>query len=237
MNISKKSVLFTLQVVVLFLFSFSCQPKVERHFANSAETIRYLALGDSYTIGTGIETENSWPRQLSDSLEAQGFFIDTTHIFATNGWTTADLKNGIASQKPDSNYNLVSLLIGVNNQYQGLELTMYRTDFRLLLEQAIAFASGDTSRVFVVSIPNYGVTPFAQTRNPVMIRQEIDVYNDIAGDICNEYEIPFVNITPISELASEDTTLLAPDNLHPSAEMYAMWIEEMLPSVIRLIQE
>lgn len=199
------------------------------------ERVRYLALGDSYTIGTGIEEQNNYPNQLSDSLFSMGFEIDTTQIIAVNGWTTTDLKEGIKATDPDSSFHIVSLLIGVNNQYQGLELNIYRAEFNELLEQAIVFAGGDTSNVWVISIPNYGVTPFSESRNPVIIRQEIEVYNRIAKDIASEYGIPFVDVTPISELASDDTSLLASDELHPSAKMYAMWVTEMLPTVNQIL--
>ncbi len=237
MNSIKKSPLLFFQFVLILLFFTNCGNKIERSIPSDTEPVRYLALGDSYTIGTGIEVENSWPNQLADSLRAKGFSIDTTQIIATNGWTTTDLKNGIDNEDLSSTFDVVSLLIGVNNQYQGLGLDVYRTEFRELIDQAITFASGDTSNVFVVSIPNYGVTPFAQSKNPVIIRQEIQVYNDIARQISAEYSIPFLNITPISEQAEDDASLLASDNLHPSAKMYAMWIHEILPTVTDIIRE
>lgn len=219
---------------LLFLFFTSCAQDTDH--SSISEPIRYLALGDSYTIGTGIDTVDNYPHQLSDSLSARSFFIDTTAVIATNGWTTTDLKNGIEAEDPDSSYNLVSLLIGVNNQYQGLELDLYRTEFRELLDLAITFAGGKSENVFVISIPNYGVTPFGQSRNPVIIRQELQVYDDIAREISYEYNIPFVNITPISELGAEDSSLIASDDLHPSAKMYAMWMEEILPTVTDIIE-
>ncbi|MDR9419410.1 SGNH/GDSL hydrolase family protein [Gracilimonas sp.] len=200
------------------------------------ESISYLALGDSYTIGTGINPEQSWPYQLRDSLQTLDIPLQKTDIIAVNGWTTADLQNGINEAKPDSAYDLVSLLIGVNNQYQGMDIDFYRKEFRELLEQAITFANSDADRIFVISIPNYGVTPFAESRNPDEILQEIETYNDIAEKIAAEYNIPIVNITSISELAAKDSTLLASDELHPSAKMYAMWVEKMLPTVTQIIQ-
>lgn len=222
--------------ILCFSTSFiGCTSETKPKETPNSEHIRYLALGDSYTIGTGIEEENNYPNQLSDSLSTKGLTIDTTQIIAVNGWTTTDLKDGIEATNPDSSFDMVSLLIGVNNQYQGLELELYRTEFRELLEQAVTFAGNDTARVWVISIPNYGVTPFAESRNPVIIRQEIQVYNGIAKEIASEYGIPFVDITPISELAADDTSLLASDELHPSAQMYAMWVEEMLPTVTQIL--
>lgn len=227
---------YLLASVLFFSVNFiSCTSETKPEETPNSEHIRYLALGDSYTIGTGIDEKNSYPNQLSDSLSAKGLAIDTTQMIAINGWTTTDLKNGIEATNPDSSFDIVSLLIGVNNQYQGLDLDLYRTEFRELLDQAITFAGNDTARVWVISIPNYGVTPFAESRNPVIIGQEIEVYNGIAKEIASEYGIPFVDITPISELAADDTSLLASDELHPSAQMYAMWVEEMLPIVIQIL--
>lgn len=230
-----------LQLSILFLLLSGCNGDVKNAETSGTppeiESISYLALGDSYTIGTGINPEQSWPYQLRDSLLTRDFSIEETKIIAVNGWTTSDLKNGIIETKPDSTYDLVSLLIGVNNQYQSLEVDLYRTEFRELLEQAIALAGSDTENVFVVSIPNYGVTPFAESRNPDKIQNEIEMYNDIAWEITSEYNIPFVNVTPISELAVEDSSLLASDNLHPSAKMYAMWVEKMLPKLTQILSQ
>lgn len=202
-----------------------------------ASGLRYLALGDSYTIGTAIDSTQSWPYQLSDSLRASGYLVDTTQIIATNGWTTSDLKEGIAVARPDSAFDLVSLLIGVNNQYQGLDKELYKLEFRELLEQAIAFAGSDTSRVFVVSIPNYGVTPFAKERQPEKIREELREYDRVASEIAGEYGIPFVNITPISEIAADRSDLLAEDELHPSEAMYSLWIRELLPVTKEILSQ
>ena len=130
---------------------------------------------------------------------------------------------------------MVSLLIGVNNQYQGLDIELYKKEFRQLLKQAITFAGNDASHVIAVSIPNYGVTPFGQSRNPVIIRQEIQVYNDIAREITKQQNIPFVNITLISEFAAHNASLLASDNLHPSKDMYAMWVAKLLPVTTEIL--
>lgn len=237
MNFHRKFHLFLVPLFLIFLIFTNCQPDIEHPPATLSEPVTYLALGDSYTIGTGIEEENNWPNQLADSLIANGLPVDTTQIIATNGWTTTDLKNGINREKLSVTFDVVSLLIGVNNQYQGLDVDLYRTEFRELLEKSIEFAANDTGNVFVVSIPNYGVTPFAESRNPDIIRREIETYNEIAKQISAEYNIPFINITSISELAADDVSLLASDELHPSAKMYSIWIEEMLPTVTKIIRE
>ena len=224
----------SLNLSLLFLFLIlltGCNSKIDPSETLDPEPMSYLALGDSYTIGTGIAEHNNYPNQLTDTLSAKGYLIDTTAVIATNGWTTTDLLNGIEKADPISDYDLVSLLIGVNNQYQGLDIELYQTEFMELLGQAISYAGGDTSKVVVLSIPNYGVTPFGKSRNPVVIRQELEMYNSMAEQFASDYGIPFIDVTGISELAENDTTLLAPDNLHPSAKMYAMWVEEMLPII------
>ena len=236
MNVSVKTIFKPLQIVSLVILLSNCEPQVKKNASDAAEPVSYLALGDSYTIGTGIDQINNYPNQLADSLASLGFQVDTTHIIATNGWTTTDLKNGIAENKPPSDFNLVSLLIGVNNQYQWLDVELYKTEFRELLEQAIEFAGGESESVFIISIPNYGVTPFAQSKEPETIRRKISEYNEIAKEISDEYDVSFINITPISEMAEDDLSLLASDELHPSAKMYSMWIEEMLPTVTQILE-
>ena len=236
MNVSIRSLISILQIFCITFLLSACDAKVKKAAGDSTAPISYLALGDSYTIGTGIELENNYPNQLADSLIALGFQMDTTHIIATNGWTTTDLKNGINQDDPPSDFNLVSVLIGVNNQYQGLNIELYETEFRELLEQAIGFAGGRSENVFVISIPNYGVTPFAQSREPEYIRRKIREYNSLAEEISDDFNIPFINITPISEMAADDLSLLASDELHPSAKMYSMWIEEMLPTVTQILE-
>ena len=236
MNTFLKPFLLLPLFLTLFLVSANCQPD-EEYQKLEKESVRYLALGDSYTIGTAINPQNSYPYQLADTLRMMGISVDTTQIIATNGWTTTDLKGGIQETAPSSDFDLVSLLIGVTNQYQGKEIELYKTEFRELLEQAIGFAGGNAGNVFVISIPNYGVTPFAESRNPKKIGAELIEYDRIARDISSEYDIPFINITPISELANYDLSLLASDELHPSAKMYSMWIGEMLPTVTKIIEQ
>lgn len=203
----------------------------------SDSPLRFLALGDSYTIGESVSESERWPVQLSDSLSSKGIIVQKTDIIATTGWTTDELLAGIESASPDSSYSLVSLLIGVNNQYRGYEISQYMEEFERLLNKAITFAEGNAQRVFVVSIPNYGVTPFGQQRGEDRIRQELLEYDAIADSIAASYGIPFVNITPISEGAKEDETLVADDNLHPSGKQYTLWVEEILPVVLQLLEQ
>lgn len=196
------------------------------------DSIRFLALGDSYTIGESVPASERWPVVLGDRLEAANFQIDTVQIIATTGWTTGELADGIALAAPKGSYDIVSLLIGVNNQYRGngkgFTLSSYKQEFEGLLKQAIAFAGGQSEKVFVVSIPDYGVTPFAQSRNPEQIAKEIDAYNAAAENICRQYEVTYYNITPISREAGQDLSLVASDQLHPSGKMYQRWVDEVI---------
>lgn len=230
---------FTLSAALFILFiGISCAQKVDMTSNNPTQiSLRFLALGDSYTIGESVSESERWPVQLADSLSSKDIVVQETNIIATTGWTTDELLAGINEASPDSSYNLVSLLIGVNNQYRGYEISKYREEFELLLNKAITFAGGNAQRVFVVSIPNYGVTPFGKQRGEDRIRQELLEYDAIADSIAASYGIPFVNITPISEEAKEDETLVADDNLHPSGKQYTLWVEEILPVVLQLLEQ
>lgn len=196
------------------------------------QEISFLALGDSYTIGESVPKDQRWSVQLTDSLQNSDIPMDDPKIIAKTGWTTAELQKAIDKNQIHSNYDLVSLLIGVNNQYQGLEFSRFKQEFDELLQKAITFADGNTDHVFVVSIPNYGVTPFGQEKNPKQIREELKRYNKTAQSIADQYEVTFINITPISEQASDNPDLLADDKLHPSGEMYQLWIDKILPEII-----
>jgi lysophospholipase L1-like esterase len=193
--------------------------------------ISYLALGDSYTIGESVPEDERWPVILSNELSESGIEVNDPLIIAKTGWTTDELQNAIKEQNPANDYDLVSLLIGVNNQYRGYPIDQYKKEFKQLLLQAVSFANGDTTRVFVVSIPNYGVTPFGMQKGEEMVRQELLIYDGIADSISSEMNIPFINITPVSEKAKEDPSYIASDQLHPSGKQYEEWVELILPEV------
>lgn len=188
--------------------------------------IRYLALGDSYTIGQSVSYNERWPSILTDSLKKSGYVIDTLSYIATTGWRTDDLNQGINRRNPDSNYNLVSLLIGVNNQYQGSEFSQYKTEFPQLLKRAITLAQNNKDQVFVVSIPDYAFTPFGDNKYKEGISDELDEYNEYAKKICDSIGIPFYDITPISR--SGKTGYVARDGLHPSGKQYNDWVSYIL---------
>ncbi|MFN4146754.1 MAG: SGNH/GDSL hydrolase family protein [Runella sp.] len=197
---------------------------------------RYLALGDSYTIGESVPPQERWSVLLADMLRRQALRISSPEIIARTGWTTAELAAGVSQRNPQGPYDLVSILIGVNNQYRGQSLERYRTELRSLLVTAIGLAGGRPKRVFMLSIPDWGVTPFAQGRNTEKITSEINAFNQVAQEECTALGIAFVDITPLSYAARTDGTLIASDGLHFSGKLYHKWAEKALPVVENLLK-
>ena len=192
--------------------------------------LRFLALGDSYTIGQSVAEEDRWPNQLATALQDEGVVAEEVKIIAQTGWRTDNLWSMVGGLNPDPLYNLVSLLIGVNNQYQGMDIELYPGEFRQLLEKAIDLCGGQKESVFVLSIPDYGYTPFgASSREQISL--EIDQYNNINKQISQDLGVAYFNITDISRQALDKPEYIASDNLHPSGEMYAKWVELILKSV------
>lgn len=193
--------------------------------------LRYLALGDSYTIGEGIDEAGRWPIQLANALRAEGIPIADPYIIAKTGWTTDELDAAITAQEPLGGYDFVSLLIGVNNQYRGRSVEEYRVQFAALLWRAIGFAGNRPGRVLALSIPDWGVTPFAQQqgRDRDQIARELDAYNLAAREACLHRGVAFVDITAVSREHGSEVTMLADDGLHPSAAMYAEWTKLAFP--------
>ncbi|MCA6074868.1 SGNH/GDSL hydrolase family protein [Fulvivirga sedimenti] len=192
------------------------------------EMRQFLALGDSYTIGESVGEDDRWPVQLAEEINslADSAFAAPV-IIARTGWRTDELISAIGDRKPTDDFDLVSLLIGVNNQYQQRPVEDYRKEFRDLVEIAIQKARGNPDRVLVVSIPDYGYTPFGAA-NKEKISAELDNYNEINRSIAQEYDVIYVSITDISR--STDASLVADDNLHPSARQYELWVERILAS-------
>ncbi|HMV95475.1 MAG TPA: SGNH/GDSL hydrolase family protein [Anaerolineales bacterium] len=196
--------------------------------------IRYLALGDSYTIGESVRESERWPNQLAAKLEEQGIHAETT-IIARTGWTVDELWEGIQVTPPEGRYDLVTLLIGVNDQYRGYPLDGYREDFRFMLGKAIEYAGGDPQHVIVLSIPDWGFTPFAATRETEPISLQIDGFNAVNLEETKSAGAHYVDVTEISRMAMDDFELLAPDRLHPSGEMYSMWVEKVISVALEIV--
>jgi lysophospholipase L1-like esterase len=196
--------------------------------------LRYLALGDSYTIGESVEEPERWPNQLSGLLEAKGFQVDVT-IDARTGWTVKELWDGVQANPPTGTYNIVSLLIGVNDQYRGYPSEGYREDFRFMLGKAIEYAGGDPKHVVVLSIPDWGVTPFGRDRSTEFISMQINEFNAINLEETQKAGAYYVDVTDISRIVMTDLDLLASDGLHPSGKMYAMWAENTLPVALKIL--
>ncbi|RYY44793.1 MAG: SGNH/GDSL hydrolase family protein [Chitinophagaceae bacterium] len=189
----------------------------------------YLALGDSYTIGTSVSSTERFPVQTTIKLNALGLPTQPAEIIATNGWTTSNLLNALNNTSLANNYDFVSLLIGVNNQYQGRSQEEYRNQFSTLLTKAIAYARGNKNRVFVLSIPDYSVTPFAAGSDTVRISDEIDQFNAINKEISLQMGVQYIDITPISRSGRTDATMQAGDGLHPSGKQYEKWASVLAP--------
>ena len=197
--------------------------------------IRYLALGDSYTIGESVAENKRWPNQLAAMLSEQGIQTDVT-IIARTGWTVDELWEGVQANSPDGTYDLVTLLIGVNDQYRGYPLDGYREDFRFMLGKAIEYAGGDPQRVVVLSIPDWGFTPFAASRETEPISLQIDEFNAVNLEETKSAGAHYVDVTIISRMAMDDFELIASDRLHPSGKMYSLWAEKVFPTVIEIIK-
>ena len=221
--------------VILFFISggFSCRkndlsmPAAE----HTAKIFYYLALGDSYTIGEMLPPQDNFPNQVCSLMNNDSVDFQSPRIIAKTGWTTDELEAGIVAANNTnplrSTYDFVSLLIGVNNQYRGRSVDNYKIEFEALLKKAISYAGNKVERVVVLSIPDWGVTPFANGRDKAQIAREIDAYNSTNKQIADQYNIHYIDITPWTREAANDNSLLASDGLHPSAREYKRWAERI----------
>jgi len=225
-------------ILLLVLTLSSCLPEgasVEDS-PMSNDTLSFLALGDSYTIGERVDSTLRWPVQLASRLREEGLHISDPLIIAQTGWTTDELEAGIQAAGPSGPFDLVSLLIGVNNQYRGWDVEEYRIQLRALLNQAVAFAGGRAEGVLVLSIPDWGVMPFAAGRDRSAIASQIDSFNRVKVEEAAAIGVRFVDITGISREAPEDPNLVAEDGLHPSGFQYARWVDAALPVAKGLLE-
>jgi lysophospholipase L1-like esterase len=203
---------------------------------SSTDGARFLALGDSYTIGESVASTERWPVQLASMLRERGIDVAEPEIIATTGWTTDELASATAERVSRGQFELVSLLIGVNNQYRRRPLDEYREQFRGLLEQAIVFAADSPGRVLVLSIPDWGVTPSAEGRDREQIAREIDAFNAVNRESAARSGARYVDVTPASRQAAGDRELVAEDGLHPSGAMYRSWAELALPEALAALR-
>jgi len=207
--------------------------------------MRYLALGDSYTIGESVAEDERWPNQLAALITSSPQFakpiggtergMEVT-IIARTGWTTDELWQSIQAAKPEPPYDLVSLLIGVNNQYRGYDINEYREQFVFLLNKSIEYAGGDPNRVIVLSIPDWGVTPFAASRDRGQIGKEINAFNLVNRAESEKAGVHYVDVTPGSREATDDISLVASDGLHPSGKMYSEWARLAYPEALKVLE-
>ncbi|OAD91395.1 lysophospholipase [Aequorivita soesokkakensis] len=220
---------FKIAILLMTLVSFSCAVS-KKNISAEKTTYKYLALGDSYTIGESVCGDCNYPKQLTDSLNNTLKEKTSVKIIAKTGWTTTDLLSAIATENPSKDYDLVTLLIGVNNQYQNKPFAIYKEEFPKLLDMAIDFAKGKPENVIVISIPDYGFTPFGQkSGKAVTVTKELERYNIYAERIAFEEGVRFENITPITQKGLENPTLVASDGLHPSEVAYRKFVEQLFP--------
>ncbi|SHM98195.1 SGNH/GDSL hydrolase family protein [Flavobacterium chilense] len=240
-------------IVILSIFLLSCSseetasespvtpPTTQISNTPIPATINYLALGDSYTIGQSVCETCRYPEQLKSGLKA--IYPETNFslkVIATTGWTTSNLISAINTQNPDSNYDLVTLLIGVNNQYQHMDFSVYEKEFPQVLKKAIALAKGDAKNVLVLSIPDYAYTPFASNYGDnyrTNTSNEINKYNNFAESICISNGVSFISITDITRQGLNNPSLVASDGLHPSQLAYKMFVDRILSKVKMILQD
>ena len=195
----------------------------------------YLALGDSYTIGEQIPAAENLPNQTVQLLKKTGAAFDDAEIIAKTGWTTDELDAAIDAANISKPYDFISLLIGVNNQYRGRPVNNFKIEFEHLLQRAIQFANNKPDRVFVLSIPDWGVTPFAEGRNRKEIATEIDAYNTVCEASAKQFQTNFINITDSQRDDGNKTEFLAADGLHPSGREYKKWADKLTDAVLKEI--
>lgn len=229
MNNRKKangSLAATFSMLLLFIFITAMT-----YPANNNKPYTLLSLGDSYTIGEMVPSEENFPNQVRRLLNQKGLATEPPRIIAKTGWTTDELQDAINKEQLSPRYDFVTLLIGVNNQYRGRSATDYAPEFESLLQQAIRFAGNRPSHVIVLSIPDWGVTPFAKERNSKSISREIDAFNRINKQLSDRYHVNYIDITPGTRLAATDSTLLTADGLHPSGKEYTKWAGQVADAI------
>ncbi len=196
----------------------------------------YLALGDSYTIGEQVPLEDNFPYQTVRMLRERNIEVADPVIIARTGWTTDELTKAVLEEGVKEQFSFVTLLIGVNNQYRGRDIMNYRTELLALIQQALHFANGKPDHVFVLSIPDWGVTPFASDRDRNQVAKEIDAFNKAKKEIAEEHGVVFIDITESTRANGTKTEYLTEDALHPSSKEYTIWAERLVPYVAHALK-
>lgn len=201
--------------------------------------MKYLALGDSYTVGEGVAADARWPEVLARGLRAQGLAVDDPRVIATTGWTTDELSDAMDAAEPLGSWDFVTLLVGVNNQYRGRALDEYVEQFETLLRRAIALAGGHADHVLVLTIPDWGATRFGagSGRDLARVSRELDAFNAAACEVGESLGVACVDITAASRAHGAEPAMLADDGLHPSAAMHALWAAAALPVASQLLSD
>lgn len=194
-----------------------------------------LSLGDSYTIGENVALYESFPYQAVQILRQHQVYFSAPEIIARTGFTASELDAALKANTLLNRYDFVTLLVGVNNQYRGLEVPLFKMEFEELLKKSIALANGKPAHVIVISIPDYSVTPFAQKLDPPKIAAELEVFNNVCKALSIQYKTQYVNITAASKKAATNAAGLAPDGLHPSAQVYKDWAQKLAALLLKLV--
>lgn len=228
---------FYILLIVLSMAACGTSNSGQGNNTESAMDYSYLALGDSYTIGESVPESERWPVQLVARLNENDYKVAPPKIIAKTGWTTGNLLNAMRSElNYTRKFDLVSILIGVNNQYQGKSIEAYEEELREIFKLALNHSKRREKGVFALSIPDYGVTPFGQA-NAETIGQEIDEFNSVFKKVAAEFNVDFYNITPISREAERDADLIAEDGLHPSGLMYRYWVDEIIDEIPQMLPQ
>lgn len=220
--------MFKLLPILVALLSFTA--------VADAKQLRLLALGDSYTIGQGVEKDERWPEQLAQTLRAHGIDVAPPEIIAQRGWTSGNVLFQIQRKKFDTTYDLVTIMVGANDQFQNRNTDFFRTDLSQLILGAVSLAGGDPDKVLLFSIPDWGRSPYARGQDAETISKEIDRYNAIIIALAKQNKIEYIDITELSRSGS-GPSLYAEDGLHPSGKAYASWVVSILPHVIGILKK
>lgn len=199
--------------------------------------LKFLALGDSYTIGEGVPSTETWPHQLQQAMAKFNIPLAIPTIVAQTGWSSAELETALEQAELNGPYDMVTLLVGVNDQYRDYPVESFEPVYQRLLLKALTLAGGESQKVLALSIPDWGVTPFASKRNSAQISASIDAYNQSAAKLCLDKGIEFIDITEQSRILSDLPEMLVADQLHPSALQYASWVQTMLPHFTKHLQD